>query len=390
MFITAINKNNSTLALLVKSLIEQNKKKETIPPTTNTTSNIDKTSIFAKLNELYQKAPVKPSQPPTPPKPQTKPATPPTTSTIPPAPLVKPTYNFSYLPFDPTQISVGDAYAKIARLDNNENLITFREQSAATELLNSGFYKETKLNTAPNIEFLRNINQPSSNEDNAYQELNDMSKMPMFADLFKELEASGEKIKIMVSNYGVNFAASNINLTDKTGQKVNVITIDPNYVDYDHNNPNKRNILSALSNELQEIAARIKENKQNTSYVATKPFQEATLSVDQLMEDFLYDFSAQNKIDFNKLSPEQKSNSLRLITNSRPETIIENLNKNLSWIKSNNGYGNLPEMNNSNTSLLALAELNKKLDYLLGTNRQITFAAQKDISGNFYFKAIKI
>ncbi len=264
-----------------------------------------------------------------------------------------------------------------------------REQSAITELLNSGFYENTKLSTASNIEFLRNVNQPSNNEDNAYQELNDMSKMPMFTDLFKELEASGEKIKIMVSNYGTNFAASNISLTDKTGQKINVITIDPNYVDYDHNNPNKRNILSALSNELQEIAARIKENKQNTSYVATKPFQEATLSVDQLMEDFLYDFSSQNKVDFNKLTPEQKSNSLKLITKSPTETIVANLNKNLSWIKSNNAYGNLPEMNNANTSLLALAELNKKLDYLLGTNRQITFTAQKDQSGNFYFKAIQ-
>lgn len=400
MFITAINKDNASLALLLQRIAEQNKKNtassqsnqsKITNPNAQAPNNANKVSIWTKLNELYKKPAIKPNPPPV--QPPLTQSTQPPPVVQPPViqpPPVQPIYDFSYLPFDPTKISVGDAYAKIARLDNDENLITWREQSAATELLNSGFYQSTKLPTVQNIEFLRNANQPSISEDNAYQELNDMSKMPMFAELFKELQASNEAIKIMISNYGPNFAASNINLTDKNGQKVNVITIDPNYIDFDHNNPSKRNILSALSNELQEIAARIKESKQATSYVATKPFQEATLSVDQLMEDFLYDFSSRYKIDFNKLTSEQKSNSLRLIANSPSDTTIANLNKNLNWIKSNNGYGNLPEMKDANTALLSLAELNKKLDYLLGSNRQITFTAKKNTAGDFYFEAIKI
>jgi len=100
LFITAINKENSILAFLIQRLKEQNKKKETIPPVINQTSNLDKISIFTKLNKLYQKPPVKQSQPP---------LIPIQVQSQPPPPPVKPIYNFSYLPFDPSKISAGDA-----------------------------------------------------------------------------------------------------------------------------------------------------------------------------------------------------------------------------------------------------------------------------------------
>jgi hypothetical protein len=75
-----------------------------------------------------------------------------------------------------------------------------------------------------------------------------------------------------VANYGPGYAAGNTTLTDNNGQKINVLTLDPNFIDYDNNDPSKRSTLAALSNELHEIDSRIQERKQGLSYVATRPF----------------------------------------------------------------------------------------------------------------------
>jgi len=140
------------------------------------------------------------------------------------------------LPFDPSKLSPGEAYAKLVRLENDENLITLREQKLATEVLNAPIYKQTPLVGSNNIVFLTNPLVSANNEAKAMREVETMSQMPAFKGLFDYLKNSGQKVVIMLSSYGKDYAASNVNLVDAKGQKINIITLDPDYIDYDHNN----------------------------------------------------------------------------------------------------------------------------------------------------------
>ncbi|MDX1920725.1 MAG: hypothetical protein SFU25_08350 [Candidatus Caenarcaniphilales bacterium] len=333
------------------------------------------------------------SRPTTPPvaPPQTQPTVPPTTPprsvtppVIPPAQTTTPKFSVP-LSFDPAAFSPGEAYARIARLENNEKSITYKEQISAAEVLTSSLYKQTPLSNSSNIVFLSNPSAPAANEAKAMRELELMAAMPSFQGLFKELKDSGQKIVIMVSNYGTGFAAGNVNLTDASGKPLNVITLDPNYLDYEHNNPYKRNVLAGLSNELHEIAARISERRQGLNYVATRPFQEATLAVDQLMENFITDFSRSSDLSFSELNAQERSNALSLMKNWTPELFASNLNKNLVQANNSGGYAGFGGISNYNTALKGVAELNKKLDYLLGASRKVEFTVVQKPDGTYSF-----
>ncbi len=279
-------------------------------------------------------------------------------------------------------LSPGEAYTQAAKLDNNEYLITSREQSIATAILNSGVYKETPI-LGNNIVFLSNPNAPAPNEAKALQEFQAMANMPNFSNLFNDLKNNtGEKLIVMIANYGPGYAAGNTTLTDNNGQKINVLTLDPNFIDYDNNDPSKRSTLAALSNELHEIDSRIQERKQGLSYVATRPFQESTLGVDQLMEDFIYSFAQNNNINFGDLSAYDRSRILSVLQSWTPELFVSNLQKDLDWANNSGSYARFASITDLNTAKAGAQELNKKLDYLLGTNRKVTFVVKA--SGNGY------
>lgn len=282
-------------------------------------------------------------------------------------------------------MSPGEAYARIVRLDNNENSITFNEQKSSTEVLQSSLYKQTPLAGSSNIVFLSNPAYPAANESKAIREVEAMANMPTFKPLFDTLKNSGEKIVLMVSSYGAGYAAGNVNLTDANGKKLNVITLDPNFVDYDHVNPYKRNVLTALSNELHEIASRMTENKQGMNYVATRPFQEGTLAVDQVMENFIHDFSKNNNVNFSQLTAAERSNVLDLMKNWPPQLFASNISQALQQANKQGGYAGMPPVNSSAVASKGVIELNKKLDYLLGQNRQVEFQVKQNSDGSYSF-----
>jgi hypothetical protein len=292
------------------------------------------------------------------------------------------------LPFDVSTLSPGEAYARLVRLDNNEQMVTSREQKIATELFAANVYKETAVPGHPNITFLSNPSSPATNEAKAQQELEIMAKMPNFKPLFDRLSASGEKVIVMVSSYGSGFAASNISLTDKNGKPLNVITIDPNAVDYTHANRYKRNVLSALSNELQEIDSKIAERQQNTNYVTTRPFQEATLAVDQVMETFIADFSSMNKVSFAGLSPSERSSTLALMQNWSAEALQYNINQAISDTNRSSGYASFPPITSLQAAQKAAGELNQKLGYLLGSTAKVRFVPKQSSNGGYSFEAV--
>jgi hypothetical protein len=326
------------------------------------------------------------TKPPTPPAPPSPPpqVPPPASTTFSATTTTSKPASSVTLPFDPTTMSPGEAYARIARLDNDELSITPREQLAATDILNSGYYKQTAV-YGNNIVFLSNPNQSSPIDDKALREVNAMSRMPGFQEMFKSLDANGEKVVVMVSNYGPSFAAGNVDLTDKNGKKLNVITLDPNYIDFDHTNPNKRNVTAALSNELHEVLSRMHETQQKADYVGTRPFQESTLAVDQLMEDYINSFVANNRVNYTNLSPYDRGRVLSFIGSWPPEMLASNLQKNLNAVNNQGGYSRFGQITDQRTANLAAVELNKKLEYIIGSTPKVQFSAQLQTNGTYNF-----
>lgn len=308
-------------------------------------------------------------------------------------PIVQPTqpkYDFGDLPFDPTKISVGDAYARIMKLDNDENAVTHNEQFKATKLLNSGLYKEIPIYEGSNIYFQTNETNPTPQEAMALRELQIMASMKTFQGLFNDLKASRERVLVMVSKYGPGYAASNVTLYNQQAQKTNVITLDPDFVDYKHNDPTKRNVFSALSNELAEIASRVKERSENVNFVATRPFQEATLAIDELMENYIQDYSRNNKVSFADLTAAQRDVVMSGMQYWSSNTGIANLQKKLNDVNQSQSYSRFANIADSYAASIAANELNKKLNYLFGVNRQFTIKPSLMQGGGYNFSVSKI
>ncbi len=378
-----ISLNNSTISDFIKRLVQTQSSSQNalvIDSRRTATSSSGTTSVSPPQAPTTQPAP----PPPPAQNSQTAPPAAPVQNnqTLPPPPQPISRIELSKLPFNVSNMPPGEAYARIARLDNNELSITAREQLAATDLVNAGIYKETPV-YGSNIVFLSNPSFPALNEEKALREINNMVQMPIFNELFKGLAATGQKTVLTVSNYGSSFAAGNVNLTDRNGKTINFITLDPNYIDYDHNNPSKRNIISALSNELHEILARSAESKQNANYVATRPFQEATLAVDELMENYIYNFSINNRVNYGSLSPEEKSRIVSTMQNWSPNLQVTNLQRSLDSANYTNGYAGLPPIYSLQTAKLAAEQLNNKLTYLFGANRKVEFVPSLNSNGTY-------
>jgi hypothetical protein len=106
------------------------------------------------------------------------------------------------------------------------------------------------------------------------------------------------------------------------------------------------------------------------------------LGVDQLMEDFIYSFAQNNNINFGDLSAYDRSRILSVLQSWTPELFVSNLQKDLDWANNSGSYARFGNITDLNTAKAGAQELNKKLDYLLGTNRKVTFVVKA--SGNGY------